>query len=138
MEEAYEENEILENEGEENIINNTIKEVIQKPSLISKENIQTFLEELKEKGNEENYSSLTSTNITNLIKFYIESNLDETGDRNFIYYEVFKRLKMPYYMRREYLIPIYEYFSEILHTLKKQGKQFKTLDSNFFKFYNIP
>ena len=133
-----EKKEEMESEAE-NIAFKNIEELIERPSLINEKSIGQVLKMIDENSKKKNYSSPPLTNIAyNLVKFYIESNLDETEDKGFLYYEVFKKLKLSFYMQRAYLIPIYEYFSEILHTLKKQGKQFKTLDSNFFKFYNIP
>ena len=122
----------------ENIAIKNIEELIERPSLINEKSIGQVLKMIDENSKKKNYSSPPLTNIAyNLVKFYIESNLDETEDKGFLYYEVFKKLKLSFYMQRAYLIPIYEYFSEILQTLKKHGEEFKTQDSKFLKFHKV-
>ena len=117
---------------------NNIEKFIQRPSLINEKSIEQVLGIIKDNLNEKNYSFFSLTNIAqNLIKSYIESNLDEDEKGDFLYYEVFERLKELSYMGREYLFPIYEYFSEVLHTLKKQGEEFKIQDSKLLKFYKV-
>ena len=134
--EYEEENEIISRVEYET--NNNIEKIIQRPSLINEENIGQVLRIIKDNLNVKNYSFFSLTNIAhNLIKAYIESNLDEAEEGAFLYYEVFERLKEASYIRREYLIPIYEYFSEILHTLKKQREGFKDQDAKFLKFYKV-
>ena len=103
--EYEEENEIISRVEYET--NNDIEKVIQRPSLINEENIGQVLRIIKDKLNVKNYSFFSLTNIAqNLIKAYIESNLDEAEEGAFLYYEVFERLKEASYIRREYLIPI--------------------------------
>ena len=52
----------------------------------------------------------------NLIKSYIESELDEEKELKYI--EVFKLLKINSFINRECLYPIYEYFGELFYVIK--------------------
>ena len=52
-----------------------------------------------------------------LFKSYINSNLDEEKDLKYI--EIFKLLKVNSFMSRENLLPIYEYFSDLLYVMDK-------------------
>ena len=51
----------------------------------------------------------------NLLKAYIDNNLDEEGELKYI--EVFKLLKINSFISREYLYPIYEYFSDLFYNI---------------------
>ena len=52
-----------------------------------------------------------------LIIAYINSNLDEEKELEYI--EVFKLLKINSFINREYLLPIYEYFSDLFYMVDK-------------------
>ena len=66
-----------------------------------------------------------------LITCYINSNLDEEKDLKYI--EIFKLLKINSFVSREYLFPIYEYFSDIFYMIDK----IKEDDSRLKKFNKV-
>ena len=83
---------------------------------------------------ENNYYYLVhSIDLPNLVELYIESNLDEDKDDNFEYYKIFEELKNYCFIPREYIISIYQYFSDIFHRKEKIIEN----DKNFLKFPKV-
>ena len=71
-----------------------------------------------------------------LIKSYIESELDEDKEKDLEYIQVFKLLKINSFISREYLYPIYEYFSDLyyyINEIKDNDKKIK----KFNKVYEL-
>ena len=67
-----------------------------------------------------------------LIKSYIESNIDEGKDLTYI--EIFKLLKINSFISREYLYPIYEYFSNIyydMNNIEEKDERLKKFNKVF-------
>ena len=69
-----------------------------------------------------------------LINSYIECDIDEEKDSNFI--EIFELLKINSFISRECLCPIYEYFSDIYHNMNNIGENDKRL-KKFNKVYEL-
>ena len=114
-----------------NIINNDtnyIEKFIDEPNIIKNtSNLIGFIEELKNQLNSGNNILIPFLDICPiLIKSYIECDIDEGKELEYI--EVFKLLKINSFINREYLCPIYEYFSDIFYVIKdidENDKQFK-------------
>ena len=67
-----------------------------------------------------------------LLKSYIESELDE--EKGLKYIEVFKLLTISSFISREYLYPIYEYFGDLLYSIKdieQNDKKLKKINKVF-------
>ena len=106
--------EIKENKIEEN--NNIMKLFIDDFNIIKNNQLYliSFIEQLKKLLKEGINIIVPFLEICPiLIKSYIESDLDEEGEE-LKYNEVFKLLKINSFISREYLYPIYEYFSDII------------------------
>ena len=106
-------------------------------------NLTLFIEKIMDQIGSLNSILLPFLNILpNLIKLYIETDIDESESLKYI--NIFKILKYNCFISRECLYPIYEYFSHLfynniteenIHNLVKFNKVFK-LWKIFYKFYN--
>ena len=81
----------------------------------------------------EYYYLVHSISLPNLVELYIESSLDENKNDEFKYYEIFKELKNYCFIPREYIISIYQYFSDIYHRKKIIAEK----DKKFLKFPKV-
>ena len=123
----------------------SLDEFIEDPKLINSKNLEKLLNLIQkdlEAGKRDKIPFLKI--CPNLIKLYIESDLDKSPEEG-KYYKVFENLKKNYFINRKYLNPIYEYFSDILYDIKKENKDDKDKFSKFPKvqklwkiFYTIP
>ena len=123
------------NQKESNIINNIdiFQQFINNPNILKESShLISFIEQLITQlklGNNIIIPFLDLCPI--LIKEYIDSNLDE--ENNLEYIEIFKLLKINSFISREYLYPIYEYFTDIFYFVKDIGEK----DINFKKFNKV-
>ena len=69
-----------------------------------------------------------------LLRSYIESNLDEEKDLKYI--EIFKLLKINSFISREWLLPIYEYFTDIFYVMNDIEESDKRLQK-FNKVFEL-
>ena len=92
---------------------NIIKQFVSDKNILQKkESLILFIEELKNQLEIGNNILMPFLDICpTLIKSYIESNLDEEGEMKYI--EIFNLLKINSFISREYLYPIYEFFSDL-------------------------
>ena len=79
------------------------------------------------------YYLVDSINLPNLVELYIESSLDEDESYKFIYSDIFKDLKNYCFIPREYIISIYQYFSDIFSRKEKVIEK----DKKFLKFPKV-
>ena len=128
-------------EKEEDQLTLTIGDFINDPSSINSENFSKLLELLDsnlEKGI--HYFVPFLKLCPKLLKLYIEKDLDEKEEEKF--YQILENLKECSFINREYLNPIYEYFSDILYNVKeiKQNDQkllkFSKMQKLWKAFYN--
>ena len=116
-----------------------LESYINDPKLINSDNIKELIELIQSDLKREIVYKIPFLKICpNLVKLYIESELDEfvgkeneKRDKN--YYEVFEELKKKCFINRNYLNPIYEYFSYILYNLKN----IKDDDKKLLKFPKV-
>ena len=95
-----------------------IKEYIENKDIIkNKEKLISFIEELSFILNTGNNTIIPFLDLCPfLIKSYIESDLDEeTGENELKYIKIFELLKYNSFISREYLYPIYDYFSHLFY-----------------------
>ena len=110
------ENQIIEKEKQKSII----QEYVENKNIIkNKEKLICFIEELSEILKIGNNNIMPYLNLCpNLIKSYIESDLDEEkGEHEFKYIKIFELLKYNSFISREYLYPIYDYFSHLYYLM---------------------
>ena len=116
-----------QNDSKNNIINNNENEVnsknilekfIDDSNIINNKNdLISFINEMIYQLNKGNNIIIPFLEICPiLIKSYIEINLDVENNNKFL--ELFKLLKINSFISREYLYPIYEYFSDLLYLIK--------------------
>ena len=114
----------------------SLDEFIEDPKLINSKNLEKLLNLIQEDLEAGKRDKIPFLKICpNLIKLYIESDLDKSPEEG-KYYKVFENLKKNYFINRKYLNPIYEYFSDILYDIKRRIKMMKTNFQNFQKFKN--
>ena len=115
---------------------NIIEQFIDNPNIINdKSNLIIFLEELINLLNLGNNILIPFLEICPiLIKSYIQSDIDE--DKDFKYLHIFKLLKINSFMSREYLYPIYEYFSDLLYVINDIEENDKKL-KKFNKIFEL-
>ena len=149
-EEKYEEEESEEEENKENIkkendingIDNknenkeeSIEDFINEPNKINIKNIQILINLIYTDIKKGIHYHIPFLDICpKLVALYIESDLDEQENKEFKYYENFEILKKHCFISREYLYPIYEYFSDILYNIENitEGDiQFKKFNKVF-------
>ena len=128
-EEIKNKNKIVEQNNKENIL----KEFIDNNNIIkNEEKLKFFIEELIKQLNDGNNILIPFLDICpKLIKSYINSKLDEEEEltvksytdsnsgeeKELNYLKIFKLLKINSFISREYLFPIYEYFSDIFYEM---------------------
>ena len=123
----------------------SLDEFIEDPKLINSKNLEKLLNLIQKDLEAGKHDKIPFLKICpNLIKLYIESDLDKSPKEG-KYYKVFENLKKNYFINRKYLNPIYEYFSDILYDIKNKNKDDKDKFSKFPKvqrlwkiFYTIP
>ena len=103
---------IIDENNDSEIKNLTLDSFIEKPDLINSKYLKEFNSHSR-RFKKKIYYKIPILIGPNIIKLYIESNLDEKQTQETQYYEVFKNLKKYYFINRNYLNPIYEYFSDI-------------------------
>ena len=108
-----------------------LESYIKDPNLINYNNIKKIINLIQSEGTSYKSPFLNIYTYHNLIKVYIESELDEKEDEN--YYEVFEELKKKCFINMNCLNPIYEYFSDILYNIKN----IKDNDKKFLKFPKV-
>ena len=122
----------IKNQNEKYILQTFIeapKEVYEKSS-----NLKLFIKELIIQLNRGNNIIIPFLNLCPfLVEAYIESDLDEDNKDDFKYNEVFKLLKINSFINKEYIFPIYEYFSDLYFGLKevKDNKKLKKFNKVF-------
>ena len=123
-----------QNNRKEQIENNIIYQIKKSPNILEKKtSLILFIQELikqLESGNNIIIPFLEICPI--LIKSYIDNELDEEEELKYI--ELFKLLKINSFISREYLFPIYEYFSDIFYVMndiKENDKQLKKFNKVF-------
>ena len=150
----------IEEENKNN--NNIIQEFMANPNIINnKSDLICFIEELILQLNNGINILIPFLDICPiLIKSYIESDLDEDENENenenedksedkninisedkdkdkvFKYIEVFKLLKINTFISREYLYPIYEYFSDLYYRINDIGNGDKKM-KKFSKVFEL-
>ena len=119
LKKELEENNII-NEEEENDEINILQKFIEDPNILKNQSdLILFIKELENLINTENNILFPFLDICPiLVKSYIESDLDE-DDSDYENNKIFKLLKINSFISREYLFPIYEYFSDIYYNIKK-------------------
>ena len=96
--------------------NNNIKQFILNPSNLKTEQLKLFIEELKDILESGNNIIIPFLDICpTLIKLYIDSEIDEENELQYI--KIFHLLKINSFISKEYLYPIYEYFSDIYYDM---------------------
>ncbi len=133
----------LNNKDSDNSKLNIFEEFISNPnSLKNQDFLISFIKELKtqlELGNNILIPFLNLCPI--LLKQYIESDLDE--DKDFEYIEIFHLLKINSFINREYLSIIYKYFSDLFYVMNdieendKKLKKFNKVFELWKIFYNF-
>ena len=111
----------------------TLDSFIKKPDLINSEYLKELIILIQEDLKKEIYYKIPFLIGPNIIKLYIESDLDEKETQKTQYYEVFENLKKYYFINRNYLNPIYEYFSDIFYNIKN----LKNNDKKLAKFQKV-
>ena len=115
---------------------NIYKEFIDdKTIIINESNLKSFINELINQLNMGNNILVPFLDICPiLIKSYIDSELDEKEELKYI--EVFNLLKINSFISREYLFPIYEYFSDIFYVMNVIKEKDKKL-TKFNKVFEL-
>ncbi len=114
---------------------NTIKQFLFEKDILKKEELSLFIEELKDILNSGNNIIIPFLDLCPiLIKSYIDSDIDE--DKELKYIDIFKLLKVNSFINREYLYPIYEYFSDIFYDMEKINENDKRLQK-FNKVFEL-
>ena len=120
--------------------NDTIKifqKYISVPNIIyNQNNLILFIDELKKQLQLGNNILIPFLDLCpTLIKAYIESELDEEG-KDLKYIEVFQLLKINSFISREYLFPVYDYFSDIFYVMNEIEENDKRL-KKFNKVFEL-
>ena len=117
--------------------NNILKSFIDNPNIIiNQTSLELFICELIKQLKLGNNIIIPFLNLCpTLIKSYIDSNLDE--EKNLKYFGIFKLLKINTFISREYLYPIYEYFSDIYYNINKIKENDDKLKKCFCMFLSI-
>ena len=89
--------------------------------------LEQFFEDLNYIFENNYYYLVHSINLPNLVELYIESSLDDNINDKFKYSDIFEELKYYCFIPREYIISIYQYFSDIYHHKEKINEQDKKL-----------
>ena len=89
--------------------------------------LEQFFEDLNYIFENNYYYLVHSINLPNLVELYIESSLDDNINDKFKYSDIFEELKCYCFIPREYIISIYQYFSDIYHHKEKINEQDKKL-----------
>ena len=93
-----------------------IKEFISNPTNLKDEQLKNFFKQLRDVLKSGNNIIIPFLDLCpNLIKLYIDSKVDE--EKVLEYIDIFKLLKLNSFINREYLYPIYEYFSDIYYDM---------------------
>ena len=95
--------------------------------------LEQFFEDLNYIFENNYYYLVHSINLPNLVELYIESSLDDNINDKFKYSDIFEELKCYCFIPREYIISIYQYFSDIFHRKEKIIEN----DKNFLKFPKV-
>ena len=150
------ENIIKENLSEDNIYIKYLKdpEIIFKKKDINNNNLKCLFNEIDYDIDKGNNIIFPFINVSeNLVKAYIESNIDDEEDiqrlsalpdndfqdTESFYQKVFKKLKNNCFINKEIMISIYDYFSELYHKfsdIKDDDILFKKLDK-MIKLFKI-
>ena len=126
------ENQIIEKEKQKSII----QEYIENKNIIkNKDKLICFIEELSNILKTGNNNIIPYLDLCpNLIITYIESDLDEEeGEHEFKYIKIFELLKYNSFISREYLYPIYDYFSHLFYLMNSVSDS----DSRINKFHKM-
>ena len=114
-------NEPLINDQKDTINNNIniLGQFIDDPNIMSNQpSLELFITELIKQLKFGNNIIIPFLDLCpSLIKSYIDNNLDEGSELKYI--EIFNLLKMNTFISREYLYPIYEYFSDIYYSMNE-------------------
>ena len=110
----------------------SLQNFIDNPSEINKDNLKDLLNLINKDIQNKIYYFIPFLKIPNLIKLYIESDLDEVEEKE-EYYKIFEELKKHVFINRNCLSPIYEYFSDILYNIKNIQK----IDKKFLKVHRL-
>ena len=99
--------------------NNIFQDFINDPYIINNQpSLESFISQLIKQLKLGNNIIIPFLDLCpTLIKFYIDNDLDEGKDLQYI--EVFKLLKINSFISKENLYPIYEYFSDIYYDINK-------------------
>ena len=93
-----------------------IKEFISNPTNLKDEQLKNFFKQLRDVLKSGNNIIIPFLDLCpNLIKLYIDRKVDE--EKVLEYIDIFKLLKLNSFINREYLYPIYEYFSDIYYDM---------------------
>ena len=117
--------------------NNIFQDFINDPYIINNQpSLESFISQLIKQLKLGNNIIIPFLDLCpTLIKLYIDSNLDE--EKNLKYIEIFKLLKINSFINREYLYPIYEYFSDIYYNMNKIKENDDKLKKCFCMFLSI-
>ena len=119
--------------------NNIFLQFLHDPNIINKEEfLIKFMNEMINQLKLGNNIIIPFLDICpTLIKAYINSNLDEEKELKYI--EVFKLLKINSFISREYLLPIYEYFSDLFYIINKikEGDKILKKFNKVFELWKI-
>ena len=126
------ENNIKNNIQEEKVIeDNIILEYLENKNILKyKDKLISFIDELSTILSSGNNNIIPFLDLCpNLLKAYIDSNLDEEkGNTELKYIKIFQLLKYNSFISREYLYYIYDYFAHlyyIMNTIEEDNKIFK-------------
>ena len=116
--------------------NNIFLQFLDDPNIINKEEfLIKFINEMINQLKLGNNIIIPFLDICpTLIKAYINSNLDEEKELKYI--EVFKLLKINSFISREYLLPIYDYFSDLFYIMNEMNEGNKLLNK-FNKVFEL-
>jgi hypothetical protein len=118
---------------------NILQDFFNEPTIINnKQNLISLIDELATQLELGNNILIPFLDIfPNLIKSYINSDLDEGKELKYI--KIFNLLKINSFINRENLYPIYEYFSDIYYDMKiiKDGDERLTKFNKVFELWKI-
>ena len=120
-----------------------LEKIIKEPSSINLENIENLLKNMKILIESKSpiigikYYILIFNVIPQLLKVYIESNLDDDKGIEKQYYLIFEELKKIIFINRSCLIPIYEYFSDIFYNINNIDEKKLLKFSKVHKLWKI-
>ena len=141
------ENNINNIQDEKSSSKNIILEYLENENILkNKDKLISFIEELTNIIISGNILIIPFLDLCpNLIKAYIDSDLDEeTGNSELKYMKIFQLLKYNSFISREYLYHIYDYFAHlyyVMNTIDENDKQFKKFNKmlellNIFYSFN--